>query len=55
MVNHLTLLQDNRNITATRVEPTAQAAKAEKSTPKPDSQSTKPPGPSPAKVPGATP
>jgi CubicO group peptidase (beta-lactamase class C family) len=55
IVDHLTLLQNNRNIKATRVEPAANAGKAEKSTPKPDSQSAKPPGPLPAKVPGATP
>jgi CubicO group peptidase (beta-lactamase class C family) len=54
-VDHLTLLQDNRNIKATRVAPAAQAGKAEKNTPRPDSQSAKAAGPRPAKVPGATP
>jgi CubicO group peptidase (beta-lactamase class C family) len=54
IVNHLTLLQDNRNIKATRVKPRAQASQGEKSAPKSDSPSAKPPGPQPAKVPGAT-
>ena len=48
IVNQLTLLQDNRNITAIRVEPAAEAGKAEKTAPKVDSPSPKPPAPRPA-------
>jgi CubicO group peptidase (beta-lactamase class C family) len=55
VVDHLMLLQDNRNIKATRVETGAQASKAKKSTPTPNSQSAKPSGRLPATVPGATP
>jgi CubicO group peptidase (beta-lactamase class C family) len=55
IVTHLTLLQDNRNIKATRALPAAQAGKDGKSTPKLGSQSTKPPAPRPAAVPGPTP
>jgi CubicO group peptidase (beta-lactamase class C family) len=55
LVNHLTLLEDNRNIKAMRLEPAAPAGKAGKSEPNSDSKAAKLPGPRPATVPGATP
>ena len=55
IVNHLTLLQDNRNIKADRVQATAQAGNAEKSATKPASQPTKPPAPRAATAPGTAP
>jgi CubicO group peptidase (beta-lactamase class C family) len=54
-VNCLTLLQNNRNIKAIRLEPAAHAGKAEKVPPKPDTQSAKPAAPLSATVSGARP
>ena len=53
--NQLTLLLDNRNITAMRVEPVADAGKGGKTAPKVDSPSQKQPAPRPAAASGATP
>jgi hypothetical protein len=55
IVNHVTLLQDNRNIKAVRVEPVAEARKIEKPMPALGSQSAKPPASHPAAVSGAKP
>ena len=54
-VDHLTLLQDNRNIRAVRIEPAMAAGKDGKSIPKPDTQPVKPAAPRPVAVPGAAP
>jgi len=55
IVTHVTLLEDNRIIKALRVETAAQADKAGKTTPKPNSPTAKQAAPQPAAVPGSPP